>query len=276
MHIELATEVPPLWADKGQLETVLVNLATNARDAMPKGGLLRISTENVVLTEEEARRIEGGRAGEHVLLCVADGGTGMTSEVKSRMFEPFFTTKPAGKGTGLGLAMVFGLVAQSGGFIAVESAPELGTTFRLYFPRARIESKPPRRAEQPLRQGTETLLLAEDERAVREVVTSMLELAGYAVLTADSLASARRVWAEHGERVALLLTDVVMPGGSGHELAQLLRAERPDLPVLFITGYDPSARGEASDAPTLRKPFTRDQLLRSVRRKLDGQRRPRA
>ncbi|MFT3923734.1 MAG: ATP-binding protein [Myxococcales bacterium] len=256
--------------DEGQIQQIVLNLATNARDAMPQGGLLTISTENASLSAEEARRFDGARAGDYVLLSVKDTGAGMSAETITRVFEPFFTTKPAGKGTGLGLAMVFGLVAQSEGFIAVDSVVGMGTTFKLFFPRAPVrESRPPKHLERAPDTGSETLLLVEDEAGVRDVTKSLLELAGYSVLAAQSPDAAKRVWSEYKHRIALVITDVVMPEGSGHELAAALRAQRPDLPVLFITGYDPTSGDEDADGPTLPKPFTREELLAQVRRMLD-------
>jgi two-component system cell cycle sensor histidine kinase/response regulator CckA len=268
-QLELSPEAWRVRADEGQIQQIVLNLATNARDAMPSGGLLILATANIETFPEESPPVEGMKPGEYVMLAVTDTGSGMAPETKSRIFEPFFTTKPAGKGTGLGLAMVFGVVIQSDGAIHVESSPGEGTTFRLYFPRAQQEAAAPRESLRALSAGHETILLVEDEKAVREVTTTMLELAGYTVWAVNSPQTARQLWTQSKLGVDMLISDVVMPDGSGHELARLLRIERPELPVLFITGYDPSARTDTYDAPTLRKPFTREQLLRSVRGCLD-------
>jgi two-component system cell cycle sensor histidine kinase/response regulator CckA len=257
--------------DESQIQQIVLNLATNARDAMLEGGVLSIATHNETFLEGQVPNVEGARPGDYVVLSVSDTGLGMGPEVCRRVFEPFFTTKPVGKGTGLGLAMVFGLVAQSGGFIRVDSELGRGSTFRLHFPRVAAEKALPRNHSGTVRTGAETILLVEDEQTVREVTAEILGLAGYRVLVAESPRKAQQVWEAHRTEIDLLLTDLVMPDGSGHDLADQLRKERPLLPVLLMSGYDPEGRRELVNSELLRKPFAREALLEATRRMLDAE-----
>jgi PAS domain S-box-containing protein len=260
-------------ADPGQLEQVLLNLALNARDAMPTGGTLTVATE---AAEVGPAAVTGLPPGRYAVLAVSDTGCGMTDEVKARAFEPFFTTKGVGKGTGLGLAVVHGVAAQAGGAVEVQTAPGAGATFRVYLPvvgdAPREVRAPPSRARAVPR-GAETVLLVEDESAVRSLLRRVLVSAGYTVLDAADGAEALRVAAAHGGPVDLLLTDVVMPGGGGRQLADALCASRPGLRVLFISGYTDDAvvrHGVTEEEVNfLHKPFTAAALAEKVREVLD-------
>jgi len=258
--------------DASQLEQVLLNLATNARDAMPRGGTLEIALDNVALDAERARRSGEAKPGEYVRLRVSDTGSGMDEQTRQRIFEPFFTTKERGKGTGLGLAMVFGTVSQSGGFVEAHSEPGRGTRFDLYFPRAHGVPSESVQGAHTGSAGSETLLLVEDEDSVRKVVTLILEAAGYKVLAAGSPAQAHELWSLHAPRVALLITDEVMPGGRGTDLVAELRRARPGLRALCMTGYaEPDGNGEPiADLSMIQKPFESELLLRRVRELLDA------
>jgi two-component system cell cycle sensor histidine kinase/response regulator CckA len=268
-------DVPPIKADQGQLEQVLMNLAVNARDAMPKGGQLVIETATVDLDESYARNHADVRPGPHVMLAVSDTGHGMTMEVKERVFEPFFTTKETGHGTGLGLATVHGIVKQSGGHIFAYSEAGRGTAFKIYFPPAgeSIAAAPPR-VEEDAPRGNETILVVEDEATLREITRECLAAAGYTVLEAAHGAAALELSDRYQGAIQLLMTDVVMPGLSGSELARRLTAERTDMKVLFMSGYTDDAvvlRGVLTkEMPFLQKPFTIAQLARTVREVLDG------
>jgi PAS domain S-box-containing protein len=270
--VRLVTSTAPdlavVRADPGQLEQVLVNLAVNARDAMPKGGTLSV----------ECRNAEPQGAGRFVRLTVSDTGCGMADDVKARIFEPFFTTKGPGKGTGLGLATVFGIVQQSGGRIAVESRVGMGTTFRVDLPvdpAAAAEPAAPAAAKQAsLSCGSETILLVEDEGAVRMMALHALQSSGYAVLDAEDGEQALRVVQTFGVPIRLLVTDVVMPGLGGRELADRLQAAQPGLRVLYMSGYTDDEvvrRGvEADRVHFLPKPFSPQVLARRVREVLDA------
>ncbi|MFZ5895531.1 MAG: ATP-binding protein [Myxococcota bacterium] len=278
--IELRTIAGPLLghvrADPGQLEQVIMNLAINARDAMPNGGKLSIQTANVELDEVHAREYLGIRPGLYVMLAVTDTGVGMDRATQSRIFEPFFTTKDQGKGTGLGLSTVFGIVKQSGGGIWVYSEPGAGATFKLYFPRtdAALDSIPPLDSQPNAHRGSETILLVEDDEQVRNVATSILRRCGYHVLEARTPAEALLISEQHPVRIHLLLTDVVMPKMSGRELAERLHRSRADMNVLFMSGYTDDAvlhHGVLdSDVAFVQKPLTPDSLCRKVRQVLDG------
>ncbi len=226
--------------DPGQFEQVVVNLAVNARDAMPKGGKLVIETSDVVLRKMLSAHLASVGPGKFVLLCVSDTGFGMTDDVKKHIFEPFFTTKPPGRGTGLGLATIFGVVRQAGGAVEVHSEPGRGTTFKIYFPRSaeKAELRPGTEPEpEPTEPGGETLLIVEDEPGVRELALTMLERLGYTVLQAQGAHDALRIAAQHRTRIDLLMTDVVMPDMDGRTLAERLRAMHPEMQVLFTSGY---------------------------------------
>ncbi len=261
-------------ADPGQLEQVIMNLAVNARDAMPSGGRLVIETENVDLDEAYARSHPEIHAGPHVMLAVSDTGEGIGPGALGRIFEPFFTTKGPGKGTGLGLSVVFGIVKQSRGTISVYSEPGLGSTFKIHLPRSvATEAPTPTGAPEPARGGSETVLLVEDEDALRAVVGEALREAGYEVLEAPDSQAAILVGARSGQEIQLLISDVVLPGQSGPDLAARLRESRPGLRVLLMSGYTDRMLngGSAVEAgtPFLGKPFTLDALLRKVREVLD-------
>jgi len=271
----LGPGVGPIRVDPGQFEQVLLNLAMNARDAMPKGGRLTIETENRVLAREEALSRWGARPGAYVALQVSDTGCGMPPEVKARMFEPFFTTKDPGKGTGLGLATVFGIIKQSDGFIDAESEVGRGTRFRILFPAVTDDVRPASHYDEPVRKGSETVLLVEDEAGVRGLAKLALETQGYRVLTAANGSEAVRVFANHGDEVQVVVTDVVMPEMSGRELVEQLRRFRASVKVLYMSGYTDDAvvrHGvvEAVEA-FLQKPFSPLALARKVRDVLDAQ-----
>jgi two-component system cell cycle sensor histidine kinase/response regulator CckA len=258
-------------ADPGQIEQVVMNLATNARDAMPRGGKLTFETANVRLDEAYLQHHSIVPPGEYVLLVVTDTGQGIAPEHLAHIFEPFYSTKEEGKGTGLGLATVYGIVKQNSGFVWVYSEPELGTTFKIYLPRVRQEgSKPtasPLLAEQPSR-GSETLLLVEDEAAVRKSEREFLELSGYTVLEAGDGQEALRVARDYPETIHLAITDVVMPNMGGAKLAEHLTLERPQMKVLYVSGYAENTILQHGTieltANFLQKPFT----LRSLGRKI--------
>jgi two-component system cell cycle sensor histidine kinase/response regulator CckA len=277
--IALVTTLDPALgrvnADPGRLEQVILNLAVNARDAMPQGGRLTLETANVELGEAEAHRQVGVIPGRYVRLAVRDTGIGMDAATQSHLFEPFFTTKEPGKGTGLGLATVYGIVTQSGGHIEVDSTPGRGTTFQIYLPRFEEgrEVAEPAAAPPASLQGLETVLLVEDEMEVRGVAQELLQSAGYTVLAASDGEEAVRLCAQHAGPIHLLLTDVVMPGMSGPALASRLAAMRPAMKVMYMSGYLEEAivRPDLLDPGTvfLPKPFTLETLVRKVRESLD-------
>ena len=258
----LAEDLDHAQADPGQVEQVLMNLVVNARDAMPRGGMLTIETANVELDEGYARNHVGVAPGRYAMLAVTDTGCGMEKEIMDRIFDPFFTTKEFGKGTGLGLSTVYGIVNQSGGHIECDSKPGQGTTFRIYLPRA--EAGPVREAEQapePVRPGGgEHILVAEDETSVRELIRQMLELLGYRVTLAANGNDALAFVTERGLDPDLVVTDVVMPGMSGKELIERLRILRPGQKFLYMSGYTDNVIGDHGvldpDTPFLQKPFT--------------------
>jgi CheY-like chemotaxis protein len=262
-------------ADPGQMEQVLLNLAVNARDAMPDGGTLTIETRNVVLDESYVAEHPAIAAGPHVLVSVSDSGTGMDEGTRQRIFEPFFTTKALGKGSGLGLSTVYGIVQQSGGTIWVSSEPGQGTTFKIYLPCVNEPvTAEPTAASRVIAAGTETILLVEDEHALRALTRRILESAGYVVVeAANGLDALKELEAQAG-RVDLLLTDVVMPGMNGRELAGRVTGQQPGTRVLYASGYTDDAilRHGVLDAgsPFISKPYTPTELKRRVREVLDA------
>src|SRR6266498_2394674 len=271
----LAADLGRVRADPNQIEQVVVNLAVNARDAMPDGGKLTVETANVDLDETFAQAHLGSVPGPYAMLAVSDTGAGMDATVRAHLFEPFFTTKEVGKGTGLGLATVYGIVKQSGGYISVYSEPGHGSSFKIYLPRI---ATPARAAAGPQKggpaRGTETVLVVEDEPAVLSLSRRALEAQGYVVLAASDAASALRVVERHGGMIHLLLTDVVMPGLSGRELADQLAGQRPGIRVLYMSGYPGDAVVQHGTLPSgsafLQKPFSPDGLARKVRDLLDA------
>ena len=263
-------------ADQGQIEQVLMNLVVNARDAMPQGGKLTIETRNVELSGEYAQSHPDVPPGHYVLLSVSDTGSGMSEAVRRRLFEPFFTTKEVGKGTGLGLAVVHGIVQQSDGHIEVYSEVGIGTSFKIYLPRVKkSELAGTSRLERgPAPRGTETILLVEDEDALRGLTLRTLRMCGYVVIEAANGDEALKVAANFGEPVHLLVTDVVMPGMGGRRLAEHLRIVQPDLKVLYISGYTDDAvirHGILHEQVNfLQKPFSPNGLAFKVREVLDA------
>jgi CheY-like chemotaxis protein len=258
------------------LEQVLMNLCVNARDAMPEGGRITLETLNVELHEDFVRRHVGSTAGPHVMLSVSDTGTGIDPKTLARIFEPFFTTKETGRGTGLGLAMVYGVVKQSGGSIWVYSEVGRGTTFKIYLPQARDISETPvtKKPQVALLHGSETLLLVEDDRGVRELVSSMLKAQGYTVLTAEHPREVEALCQKHSGNIHLLLTDMILPGASGREIAKRVGLLRPGVKVLYISGYTDDvlvqSHGFEETSAFLQKPFSQSALAAKVREVLDA------
>jgi signal transduction histidine kinase len=273
-----APDLGRVKADPSQIEQVIMNLAVNARDAMPQGGRLTIETANTEVDEGYARRHVGVPPGRYVLLAVSDTGHGMDAATQARIFEPFFTTKEKGKGTGLGLATVYGVVQQSGGHIWVYSEPGQGATFKLYLPRVdeAVETEAAGPPAMVGERGSETILLVEDDEEVRAVARETLEAAGYVVLPAANATEALGLTADGSPRIQLLVTDVVMPQVSGRELAERLAPTYQNLRVLYISGYTDDAIVRhgivAKGTAFLQKPFTPGTLLRKVREVLDGPR----
>jgi len=277
--VELSTRRPQgldrVKADPGQIEQILMNLVVNARDAMPDGGKLAIEVANVDLDDAFVRSHPGSRPGRFVIIEVSDSGMGMDAEVQSHIFEPFFTTKEAGKGTGLGLATVYGIVKQNDGYIEVESAPGRGATFRVYLPRveAPAEKARPEATGEPPR-GTETILVVEDEPVVRGLIQEILTEYGYTVLVAGDVDEAEQACERHPGTIHLLMTDVVLPKANGREVAIRVARQRPEVKVLYTSGYTDSTvvrqgimeRGAAF----LQKPFPLTTLARKVREVLDA------
>jgi two-component system, cell cycle sensor histidine kinase and response regulator CckA len=275
-HIELVTDLAPdlglVRADPGQLQQVLLNLAVNARDAMPSGGRLTLSTANVSLPAGRRGAAEEPAPGPYVRLAVSDTGVGMSDEVRACLFEPFFTTKELGKGTGLGLSTVYGIVKQSGGHVEVVSAPGQGTTFHVYLPRASDAVALPEKGVPPPRPvvGRETVLLVEDEPLLRALFGSILRQQGYAVREVADGVEALEWLARRGTKIDLLVTDMVMPRMNGWQLAERMLAEQPGLKVLFISGHTQDHGAQAAARAFLQKPFDADALARKVREVLDG------
>jgi PAS domain S-box-containing protein len=277
LQLNLCSHPLMTYADAGMLDQVLINLAVNARDAMPRGGLLTIETTEQHFTEAQATAMHGGRPGQHVSLRVSDTGSGISPENLPHLFEPFFTTKEPGKGTGLGLATVFGIVTQHDGFLHVESKVNEGTTVQIWLASGpadarldAVEAPPP-----SLQRGTETILIVEDEASVRLLTRTVLEQQGYRIFEAATGREALLVWDQHADEVALLLTDIVMPEGmSGFDLANRLRERNPKLRILFTSGYSSDIAGRSISLQPgqgfLQKPCSPRQLLESIRHSLDS------
>jgi nitrogen-specific signal transduction histidine kinase/CheY-like chemotaxis protein len=269
--------VGPVAADLVQLEQIILNLAINARDAMPQGGRLVIETAGAEVRPEETAACGEGTPGPHVVLTVSDTGVGMDADTLGRAFEPFFTTKPAGRGTGLGLPMVRECVRQHGGHIRLTSEPGRGTTFRIYFPRAEVPADAAEHRVEPrlVLAGTETVLVGEDDTALRNLVVRVLRECGYRVLEASDGAETLKASRNHRGPIDLLVADVVLPEMSGPSLADCLRRERPGLRVLFMSGYGEAALAErglrAEELDVLAKPFGPSALAKAVRRILVGE-----
>ena len=273
-NVELVAKLAPdagyTRADAGQLEQVLMNLVVNAKDAMPGGGTLTIQTENILLDDSTRRAQTFIRPGSYVMLSVTDTGTGMDKETQSRIFEPFFTTKEKGKGTGLGLSTVYGIVKQSGGYVMVQSELGRGSTFHIYLPQVEgAAEKHTAPATRVAAGGTETILLVEDEESVRQLVRDTLESKGYKIIEAENGESGMRSAAQHEGKIDLVISDVVMPGMGGREMAEQIVKARPETKVLFLSGYAEDAilsEGGIDNATAfLQKPFTLQNLSRKVR-----------
>jgi two-component system, cell cycle sensor histidine kinase and response regulator CckA len=272
--VDLGSQPLPVKVDPNQISQVLLNLALNARDAMPNGGKLIIRTSLVTIGPRGGHRRPAAGTGRQAVLSIQDNGEGLSEEAREHLFEPFFTTKAFGKGTGLGLAMCYGTVKQNGGHIAVESAPGVGTTFTIYLPELTASVAPvrPPRSALPIEAGHETLLFVEDDDLVRHLMVTELARPGYRVIEASNGEEALKAAAEHTGPIHLLITDVVMPKMGGVELAQRFKLCRPQSPVLFISGYNETLVNGDPDVNLLLKPFTNDALLNSVRRLLDSAR----
>jgi len=275
LDLRLGSDLWAVRADRGQVQQIVINLSINARDAMPEGGTLTLETANVEWSDVPP----GGQAevppGAYVMLAVSDTGYGMTPEVMGHLFEPFFTTKGPDRGTGLGLATIYGIVKQTGGSIDVSSEPYQGTTFRIYLPRSDEtceEDDTPNTAVLP--RGGETLLVVEDQDEVRRLTVRMLEHLGYRVLSGETPQDALRAGEASDMTVDLVVTDVVMPGTSGRDVVDKLLGRYPEMRALYMSGHseDAMAGGQAPDAgmALIRKPFTLDELARKVRAVLDG------
>jgi nitrogen-specific signal transduction histidine kinase/CheY-like chemotaxis protein len=263
-------------ADPGQIEQVIMNLALNARDAMPNGGKLTLETENMELDASYASEHEPLQPGRYVMLAVSDTGTGMSPDTQAHIFEPFFTTKEVGKGTGLGLSMVYGIVKQSGGYIWVYSEPDRGSTFKIYLPRvdqpAETVGVEPRPAG--VKRGTETILLVEDDAQLRQLTSSVLAHCGYKVLTANSTEQGLALCRENHRDIRLLVTDVIMPSMNGRQLAEQVKLISPNTRVLYVSGYTSNAIVHYGVLDPglwfLPKPFSLSALIAKVREVLDA------
>jgi CheY-like chemotaxis protein len=291
LNVVSAPSLGGVKADPGQMEQVILNLAVNSRDAMPNGGMLTIETSDVVLSEIDTRNHKGMPPGRYVKLTVSDTGTGMDSETRAHMFEPFYTTKAPGKGTGLGLATVYGVVKQSDGWIWVDSELGRGTTFKIFLPQVeQSQVKAPiaeSSARQPLTvakssttsataaRGNETILVVEDQDGIRDMVAESLRRKGYRVLLAADGDQALQIAGVHNDPIHLLVTDLAMPNVGGRELARRLTPLRPRMKVLFMSGYPdhtlPSHPVKDDSSAVLQKPFSLDALAQSVRCALDQQ-----
>jgi two-component system cell cycle sensor histidine kinase/response regulator CckA len=272
-NIELLVVLNPalgrVEADSGQLEQILMNLAVNARDAMAASGKLTIETSNVDFDAQYAAEHPSTAPGPHVLLAVTDTGCGMDAKTKARIFEPFFTTKEFGKGTGLGLSIVYGIVTQSGGSVCVYTEPGIGTTFKIYLPcvAPELEIAPPSETTENVGRGSQTILIVEDDAALLQITHRSLEDAGYAILAAASAAEAIHISESHSGPIHLMVTDVIMPRMNGVELASRLSAQRPEMKVLYVSGYTDDTivhRRALEGLAFLEKPFSPKTLARKV------------
>jgi CheY-like chemotaxis protein len=269
-----ASGLHTVFADKGMMEQVILNLCVNARDAMPGGGILEIETGNFVADAEYCRIHNWENPGDYVVLSVRDNGTGMTPETSDHIFEPFFTTKEVGQGTGLGLAMLHGIVEQHAGKIEVSSEPGEGTTFRIYLPRSEVEFKDSEQVHlSEASGGSESILVVEDEKAVRDLLAQLLESKGYHVLTADDGMQAIEQLESGAESIDLVILDVVMPKMQGTEVYEYIHKNHSGLPVIFSTGYsdsvlDPEFR-DSSKIVLIQKPYSPAVLFTTVRKSLD-------
>jgi CheY-like chemotaxis protein/two-component sensor histidine kinase len=273
---ELCDKALPVFADAHQLEQVLMNLATNARDAMPKGGCFTLATEQVSVDKSFSTSHDPGKPGIYAVITASDTGKGMDEETRLRIFEPFYTTKEVGKGTGLGMSIIYGIVNQHDGFIKVYSERGLGTTFRIYLPLIASvagEAKTELEAGNPI-MGTETILLAEDDEVVREIAVEILQDFGYEVIVAVDGEDAVRKYLKNRKRIHLLLFDLIMPKKTGKEAYDEIRKIEPDIKVIFASGYPPEIirqKGLVDDDITLTcKPLSQRDLLHNVRIELDG------
>src|SRR5665213_521801 len=275
-RIVAAPDLRQVKADAGQIEQVIMNMAMNARDAMPNGGKLTLETANVTVGDQNMNRDLELKAGEYVMLAIKDTGTGMSKAVKARLFEPFFSTKEVGQGTGLGLSTCYGIVKQSDGHISVESEPSQGTTFKIYLPQTEQQATTPIHSpvSHDLPRGTETILFVEDDPALRDMASALLKRIGYTVLAAANGIEALSLKQQRGtERIDLLFTDVVMPHMGGRELADRVQALSPRTRILFTSAYaenaivDQGLLNEGVDI--LKKPFTPSALARKLREVLD-------
>jgi CheY-like chemotaxis protein len=267
----LAQDLGAIKADPTQMDQIFLNLAVNARDAMPRGGKLTFKTENFSVYEAMTFKDFEIAPNQYVVLTVSDTGTGMDAETQARIFEPFFTTKSGGKGTGLGLATVYGIVKQSGGYVLCESTLDKGTSFRVFFPRvqAQLEQTASKDGRTALPRGSETILVAEDAESLRSLIHDFLSQLGYTVLQAANGSDAMYLAQNHKVPIDLLLTDIVMPGMSGRELAQNFVIKYPAAKVLYMSGYtdDTIVRHgiEEGAVALLTKPFTMEAIARKVR-----------
>ena len=279
LQLNFNSEPAVIEADASMMEQILLNLSVNSRDAMPRGGQLSIRVSQREIDASQARQSVEARPGKFICLNAADSGGGIPPENLSRIFEPFFTTKELGKGTGLGLATVYGIVKQHHGWIEVESVLNQGTTFQIYFPTSDAPIVEPEQFDTQFRArgGTETVLVVEDERDLREIVTRTLNRHGYRVFQAVNGQDALKIWADYKNEIDLVFTDVIMPGGmNGRELAEKLWTEKPKLKVIFSTGYGADALGKDFKLDPqlnfLQKPYLPQTLALIIRRCLDGER----
>jgi two-component system, cell cycle sensor histidine kinase and response regulator CckA len=275
LRFVLLPELGRVNADPGQIEQVIMNLVVNSRDAMPAGGMLKLETANVELGDDYAGQHATLKRGRYIVLSVSDTGSGMDETTRAHLFEPFFTTKGSGKGTGIGLSTVFGIVKQSGGGVEVESEPNRGTSVKIFLPR--VDQQALTESERPSRvvaRGTETILVVEDDDMVRHLVCETLERQGYRILDAPGPIEARRLTDHFKPDIDLLITDVVMPKGSGRELAAQLAPLRPGMRVLYMSGYTDNAVLNSGitqkDVAFLQKPFTPARLVETVREVLES------